>query len=283
MAGKKAKKRRSISLSKGKLKDKKFKQRSKTLKAEVKAVSFKEKRSNDLKPLYAFHRARSDDDASRKIFDKKPSEMSIADIRKLVKGVNDRLYKLEKAGMQMESKTYQNISKFAAENQLNMYNINPDTGAIRVTQDLSRFPTAEAKYRYIRRLQEILSNKTSTVGGTNRAMKKAYDSFMKNPLLQYQVKDPHDPEKEITMTYDLSFNEYKNIWKGYRKSIESDKKAKFESDTVIDFIQATRDQGYEDIPKDLIADAFKYYQQERKRYSDMYAFLINNPNVFSDI
>lgn len=278
MASKKAKKRRSISITKGKTPNKKFKQKSrKALKSELKAASFKEKRSNDLKPLYTFHRAKPDDPMSRKIFDRKPSDMSMTEIRKLVKGVNDRLYKLEKAGKQMESKTYQTIAKYAAENQLNMYNINPDTGAIRVTQDLGRFPTAEARYQYIRRLQEILSNETSTVGGTNRAMKKAYNSFMKNP----KVMQPDASGK--LKPINLSFNEYKKIWKTYKSNVEPDENGKYESDTVIDFIQATREMGYEDIPESSLAKTFAYYEQEKDGYADMYSFLINNPNVFSDI
>ena len=96
MASKKAKKRRSISINKGKTPNKKFKQKSrKALRSEVKSASFKEKRSNDLKPLYTYHRAKPDDPMSRKIFDRKPSDMSMDEIRKLVKGVIDRLFKLE--------------------------------------------------------------------------------------------------------------------------------------------------------------------------------------------
>ena len=271
MARKKAKKRRNISLKQGK------KISTKQLKAEVKAASLKQPRTNDLKPLYTYHRANPQDPMSRKIFDRKPSDMSLAEIRKLVKGVNDRLYKLEKAGKQMESKAYQSIAKYAAENQLNMYNINPETGAIRVTQDLSRFPTNEAKYQYIRRLQEILSNETSTVGGTNAAMKKAYKSFMQNPkVMQPDASGRLQP-------VNLSFDEYKRIWKIYKSNVEPDENGKYESDTVIDFIQATREMGFEDIPDSALAKTFSYYEQERDQYQDMYAFLINNPDVFSDI
>lgn len=271
-------KRPNTSIKSGKAPNKTFKQKSKMkkLKAQVKAASFKEKRVDTLKPLYSFKRSDPTDPMSRKTFDKKPSEFTKEDIKHIVKGVNDRLYKLEKAGLTKESRTYQAIEKYAAQNQLNMYNVDPEKGTIRVTEDLSRFPTNEAKYAYIRRMQEILSNKTSTVGGTNKAMWKAYQSFMKNPNVMMKDKDGNlQPIK-------LSFQEYKDIWKTYKDNVEPDADGKYESDTVIDFIHATREQNYEDIPKDQLAKAFSYYNEKKNDYEDMYAFLINNPNVFSD-
>ena len=281
MAAKKKSKRKSITLTKVKSIDKKFKQKSKTktksLKEEIKAASFKEKRQDTLKPLYTFQRTNPEDPMSRKIFDKKPSEFTPEDIKHIVKGVNDRLYKFEKAGKQKESRTYQNVAKYAAENQLGMYNVDPEKGTIRVTEDLSRFPTNEAKYEYIRRMQEILSNQTSTVGGTNRAMYRAYKSFMKNPNVM--MKDKEGNLKPVN----LSFQEYKDIWKAYKDNVEPDKEGKYDSDSVIDFIHATREMKYEDIPEEDLSKAFSYYNEKKQEYADMYSFIIDNPDLFSDL
>lgn len=262
---------------KQKISVKKSKARVKNLKKAVKAASFKEPRVDTLKPLYSYKRSKPDDNMSRKVFDKKPSEFTDADIRHLVKGVNDRLYKIEKAGLTQESKTYQTIMKYAAENDLNMYNLDLEKDIVRVTGDLSRFPDNQSKYEYIRRLQEIMSNQTSTVGGTKKAIKKAYESFLKNPKMMTM-----DADGKIQPIH-ISLEEYKKIWKAYKNNVEPDENGKYESDDVIDFMHATKFMGYNDIPDESLEAAFRYYNQEKDRYQDMYSFLIDNPNVFSDM
>lgn len=278
---KKSPKRKNESIKGGKPpKVKKSKGRSKkvTTKKAVKP------RVDSLKPLYAFTRSKADDPQSRKIFNKKPSEFSDEDIRHLVKGVNDRLYKLEKAGLAEYSKTYQNIMKYATSGDP-MYNLNIDKGTVRATQDMKRFKTDQEKYDYIRRLQEIMSNKTSTVGGTNEAIKKSYETFNKNPQLLKRVEDTDaEGNKVIHMVpLDISMEEYKKIWKAFKDNVQPDKDGKWESQTVIDFIHATREMGFYDIPEDMVGEAFRYYDQTKGQYDDMYAMLIDNPGVFSDL
>lgn len=269
--------RGKITGKKQKISVKRSKARVKSLKKAVKAASFKDTRVDTLKPLYSYKRSKPEDNMSRKVFDKKPSEFTDADIRHLVKGVNDRLYKIEKAGLTQESRTYQTIMKYAAENDLNMYNLDLEKDIVRVTGDLSRFPDNQTKYEYIRRLQEIMSNQTSTVGGTKKAIKKAYESFMKNPKMMTMDADGKIQPIHITM------EEYKKIWKAYKNNVEPDENGKYESDDVIDFMHATKLMGYNEIPDESLEAAFRYYNQERDRYQDMYAFLIDNPNVFADI
>ena len=231
---------------------------------------------NKLKPLYSFKLSRPDDTQSRRIFDKKPSDFTDEEIKRLVKGVNDRLYLLEKAGLTLESRTYQNIMHYA-EGGDRMYNINDDKMTVRVTGDLSRFQTPQEKYDYIRRLQQIMSNQTSTAGGTMKQLQRAYESFMQNPML---FTNAPNGEK---MPVKLSFNDYREIWKSYKANVEPDQNGKWESDDVIDFIHAVSARGYEDIPPESLDRAFRYWQENKKDYEDMYEFMIDNPDVFSTI
>ena len=171
MKKKKPQKRRNINIKGG--------QAPKTRKKVPKAKKVKPKIS--LGSLYSFKRSKENDPLSRKIFDKKPSSFTKDEINKLVKGVNDRLYKLEKAGLAQESRAYQNIMRYAMGGDP-AYNVDLAKGTVRLTQDMSRFKTKQEMYDYINRAQQILSNQTSSVGGTNKAIKKAYESFMKNYL-----------------------------------------------------------------------------------------------------
>lgn len=266
MKKKKSQKRRNINIKGG--------QTPKTRKKVPKAKKVKPKIS--LASLYSFKRSKEDDPLSRKIFDKKPSSFTKDEINKLVKGVNDRLYKLEKAGLAQESRAYQNIMRYAMGGDP-AYNVDLQRGTVRLTQDMSRFKTKQEMYDYINRAQQILSNQTSSVGGTNKAIKKAYESFIKNPQMYSISRDGR------LMPVSLSLDEYRNIWKAYKDNVEPDEKGKYESQTVIDFIHATRAMGYYDIPPEQVGAAFKYYSQQQGQYEDMFAFMIDNPNVFSEI
>lgn len=231
---------------------------------------------NKLKPLYSFKLSKPDDAKSRRIFDKKPSDFTDEEIKRLVKGVNDRLYLLEKADLTLESRTYQNIKHYA-EGGDKMYNINEDKMTIRVTGDLSRFQTPQEKYDYIRRLQQIMSNQTSTAGGTMKALEKAYGSYMENPKL-YKTAPSGDK-----IPISITFSEYREIWKSYKANVEPDENGKYESDDVIDFMHAIKAQGYEDIPPASLDKAFRYWQENKKNYEDMFSFIIKNSDIFSEV
>lgn len=266
MKKKKAQKRSNINIKGG--------QAPKTRKKVPKAKKVKPKIS--LASLYSYRRSKENDPLSRKIFDKKPSSFTKDEINKLVKGVNDRLYKLEKAGLAQKSKAYQNIMRYAMGGDP-AYNVDLERGTVRLTQDMSRFKTKQEMYDYINRAQQILSNQTSSVGGTNKAIRSAYETFMKNPQMYSINKD--GKIKPLR----LSLEEYRNIWKAYKSNVEPDDKSKYESQTVIDFIHATRAMEYYEIPPEQLNKAFKYYAQQKDQYEDMFAFMIDNPGIFSEI
>lgn len=264
-------KKNTVRIKKSSAKVKKVKVGAKKLRGANAGV-----KRNKLKPLYSFKLSRPDDTQSRRIFDKKPSDFTDEEIKRLVKGVNDRLYLLEKADLTLESRTYQNILHYA-EGGDRMYNLNEDKMTVRVTGDLSRFQTPQEKYDYIRRLQQIMSNKTSTAGGTMDVLKNAYESFMENPKLYTTT-----PEGD-KIPVKLSFNDYREIWKSYKANVEPDQNGKWESDDVIDFMHVASVRGYEEIPPESLDRAFRYWQENKKNYEDMYMFLIKNPNIFSEI
>lgn len=275
MAAKKRKKRKNSSIKQIKGPDK-IRKPSGAKKAKKAKKVTKAKKVNALAPLYSYTRSKTNDPLSRKVFNKKPSTFTKEEFNKLIKGVNDRLYKLEKAGLAQESKAYQNIMRYAMGGDP-AYNVDTEKGTVRLTQDMSRFKTKQELYDYINRAQQILSNQTSSVGGTNRAIKKAYETFMKNPQM-YTIS-----REGKMIPLQLSLEEYRNIWKAYKSNVEPDEKGKYESQTVIDYIHATRAMGYYDIPPEQMGKAFKYYAQQKDQYEDMFAFMINNPDVFSEI
>lgn len=182
-----------------------------------------------------------------RIYTLKPSQFTDQDIKDLAKGVNDRLYKLEKAGLQEYSQEYKQIEKYAVQGYLNMYNVNLDKGTIRVTADMSRIDERD-KAKYIRTLQNIMAAKTSTISGTRKAMKKAYKSFMKRPDIKKSA--PNLTEKQ-----------YKDIWKAYRDKVKPNKKERLGSDVVLDFISSISQLGYYDISSAEISKSFDLWEE----------------------
>lgn len=181
-----------------------------------------------------------------KVFTKKPSTFSDAEIQRAVKLINDRIYNLEKRGMQMESRFYRNIMKYA-EKDTNLFNVSDD-GRIRVTSNLARISgdSTDQKYTNIKHIQGYLSSQTSTISGTNKAIQKAYETFIKNPAVEKMAK------KIPTL------QEYKNLWKTYQDSVAQDKKDLLGSDVVI---QALRKLNFYDLPQADLERAFRYTEQ----------------------
>ena len=175
------------------------------------------------------------------IFTMKISDKLVAFINKLVDKVNRYLRNIERAGLQDESAAYRNIEKYAIKEGSNYYNVNLDNGTIRTTKNLSRFDTPEDVYRYKETLQSIVDNETITVRGTRRAIKKGYETFMNSPT--------HEARPD--MTYD----EYRNIFKIWRAQVEPDKKNHFGSDVVLDLIENTDLYTLSD---SQISEAFNY-------------------------
>lgn len=170
-----------------------------------------------------------------------PTDRLKQELKQKVKKVNDSLYRLEKAGIQDESREYQLIEHYALDKNSPYYNVNLDTGAIRATTDLSRFKTPEELYKYMEVLNNILNSQTRTVSGTRAAMNKAYQTFKKSILHQER------PE--------LSYDQYTNIFKIYRTKVNPDRKDKAGSDTVMELIRNTN---LYDMDDDDIETALKY-------------------------
>lgn len=179
----------------------------------------------------------------RKIFEKKPSKFSDAEVKKLVKGLNDRLYKMEKAGVAEDSKLYQNLKKYAKDGS-NLFNIKGEK--VRVTSDLARFGKGAAKLQNINYLLGYLTASTSTVGGTKQAIKKAYETFKNNPALK------GTPGENMTL------EEYKRIWKVYRDHVSEDKKGVLGSEMVVNMFKK---QDFYSMSTDQIVQAMKYTDQ----------------------
>lgn len=146
-----------------------------------------------------------------------------AEIIKLARKVNDRLRRLERAGMQEESQEYRTIERYAVKKNSNYYNVNLDKGTIRATKDFSRFNTASDVYAYKATLEGIINAETSTIRGTKRSIKRSYTNFMESRT--------HELKPGMT------FEQYRNIFKIYRTQVEPDKKDHFSSDTVLDLIE----------------------------------------------
>ena len=180
-------------------------------------------------------------EVGKKIFDKKPSSFSEAEIKKLVKVMNDRLYKLEKTGQDDYSVLYNNIEEYS-KNQIDnkgIFNITKG-GKPRITSDLSRFgSTMKERYENISRLLGYLTSKTSTATGTKEVMKKRYETFKKNPDIK---------------GHDFTLEQYKELWYAYRKYVKEDMKEKYGSDVVLSAIK----EGFYDMNSTQLMKAMKY-------------------------
>lgn len=227
------------------------------------APALKQRRSK----LTSFYEYTLNERGSR-IYSKTPHEFTKSEINQLAKAVNDRLYKLERAGLDEYSQEYQMVKKYAVDNYLNMYNLDLDTGRVRVTRDLSRFSDNKSKYGYIRVMQNILNARTSTISGTKEAMDKAYESFMQRPDI-------------VKQGVGISQDTYNDIWKAYRDKVKPNKKERLKSDVVMDFISAITDLGYNDIPSADIYKAFELFDEGSDNpYHDFYE---TASEVFSSI
>ena len=176
-----------------------------------------------------------------------------AEIRKLVKKVNDSLYRLEKAGVQNMSNEYQLIEYYAIEKDSPYYNVNLKQGTIRATKDLKRIGTKRADlYRYKNVLEGILEADTRTVTGTREAIKKSYDWFLKEQkeggLLQNNPK--------------MDFDNYKRVFQIYREKVNPDRKDHAGSAMVLAILNSTN---MYQISKSGIERALKYAKEHSEQ------------------
>ena len=131
------------------------------------------------------------------------SEVREKELKRLVRRANDRLRRLEKAGLYEESREYRLVSHYAYSDpggKGSVYNVNPEKDTIRFKSTLptGQGYTREREYM-INTLRNFLNASTSTVSGTRKAINKAFQSFMDN----------QDIKGEMTQ------EQYMQLWRTY--------------------------------------------------------------------
>lgn len=169
-----------------------------------------------------------------------------SEIRKMVKKVNDSLYRLEKADVTDYSREYQMIEHYAVKKNSKMYNVNLERGTIRATKDLKRFKSDEELYRYKEVLKNIIKSKTRTVKGTREAMKKSFETFKKSKTYK---ENPN-----------MSFEDFRRVMKIWRTKVQPDEKAHLSSSDVVEIINITDLNSISDAG---IEKALKYAEEEK--------------------
>lgn len=132
------------------------------------------------------------------------SKVREKEFQRMVRKANDRLRRLEKAGLYEESREYRLVSHYAYSDpggKGSIYNVNPEKDTIRFTTKLPGKGLQYEKERsyLINTLRNFLNAETSTVSGSRRVMKAAYDSFMIN----------NDVKADMTQ------EQYIQLWKVY--------------------------------------------------------------------
>lgn len=121
----------------------------------------------------------------------------------MVRKANDRLRRLERAGLYEESREYRLVSHYSYSDpggKGNIYNVNPEKDTIRFKSTLptGQGYTREREYM-INTLRNFLKASTSTVSGTRKAINKAFQSFIDN----------QDIKGEMTK------DQYMQLWRTY--------------------------------------------------------------------
>jgi hypothetical protein len=121
----------------------------------------------------------------------------------MVRKANDRLRRLERAGLYEESREYRLVSHYAYSDpggKGSIYNVNPEKDTIRFKSTLptGQGYTREREYM-INTLRNFLNASTSTVSGTRKAINKAFKSFIDN----------QDIKGEMTQ------DQYMQLWRTY--------------------------------------------------------------------
>ena len=132
------------------------------------------------------------------------SKVREKEFQRMVRKANDRLRRLEKAGLSEESREYRLVSHYAYSDpggKGSIYNVNPEKDTIRFTTKLPGKGLQYEKERayLINTIRNFLNAATSTVSGTKKVIKKAYESFMENNSIKG----------------DMTQEEYSKLWKVY--------------------------------------------------------------------
>lgn len=155
---------------------------------------------------------------------KKWPKYSEAEIRHMIKKINDSMYRLEKKGLQTESAEYRKMMKYATSNPNgtgSMYNLNMEKGTLRVSKDLSKYKSKKERAKFVEVLENILKAETRTVSGTRKAVDRGYQTVKR----RYNYKGTK--------------KQYLNVWHTVRDIISKNKMDKIGSDTVMRMIETT--------------------------------------------
>lgn len=131
------------------------------------------------------------------------SKVREKELQRMVRKANDRLRRLERAGLYEESREYRLVSHYAYSDpggKGTIYNVNPEKDTIRFKSTLptGQGYTREREYM-INTLRNFLKASTSTVSGTRKAINKAFQTF----------KDTQDIKGEMTQ------EQYMQLWRTY--------------------------------------------------------------------
>lgn len=131
------------------------------------------------------------------------SKVREKELQRMVRKANDRLRRLERAGLYEESREYRLVSHYAYSDpggKGSIYNVKPEKDTIRFKSTLptGQGYTREREYM-INTLRNFLNASTSTVSGTRKAINKAFQSF----------KDNQDIKGEMTQ------DQYMQLWRTY--------------------------------------------------------------------
>ena len=198
---------------------------------------------------------------------RKPSQISDVDLKRMAGTFNRRLYELEKAGLQQESAMYRTIEKYAIDKNSSMYNVKYDKGTIRLRTDVQNM-SAKERAEYVQIMRNMLVSKTGTVSGTRRAQKKAYESFKENL------------DDDSTEAKNLTEEEYRKVWKAYRKNVKPGKNDHMGSQTIVHLLEDTKFRKLSQRDIDQAMRTIKQAESGEEAYTKI---LQDNPFIVQDI
>ena len=198
---------------------------------------------------------------------RKPSQISDVDLKRMAGTANRRLYELEKAGLQQESAMYRTVEKYAIDKNSSMYNVKYDKGTIRLRTDVQNM-SAKERAEYVQIMRNMFESKTGTVSGTRRSQKKAFESFKKNL------------DDDSTVAKNLTEDDYKKVWKAYRKNVKPGKNDHMGSETIVHLLEDTKFAKLS--PRD-IDQAMRTINQAESGEEAYTKILRDNPFIVQDI
>ena len=162
----------------------------------------------------------------QKLYNVTPKNVKQSEIKWMAQTINRRLRAIEKAGLTEASNEYRLIQSYATGDPTGkgaIYNVNYDTGTIRITSDTRKMTSEERAY-LINIMRNVITAKTGTVRGTKAAMMKGYKT---------SLAMAGKTEAEISQ------DQWGKIWKTFRENVSQDMKDKGGSQMVMKLLRET--------------------------------------------